>query len=339
MNIGVLGAGSWGIALAVLLHGKGHKLTMWEFSPEAARFLNEKRELPTKLPGVTIPQDIVITNDISELLTSAELVLCVVPSQTMRQTLKAAAAQTPQEAFDKIKGWIMASKGIEIGTLELMTDVLMDEIPGLKADRCAVLSGPSHAEEVSRGIPTTVAAASENSELALLIQENFSTKTFRVYTNDDMRGVELAASIKNVIAVAAGIIDGMGFGDNTKGALMTRGIAEMMRLGRKMGAKDSTFSGLAGIGDLITTCISRHSRNRRMGELIASGLTLEQALAQMTMVAEGVETARSAYALSQKIGIEMPITTEVYKALFEGKPVKEAVRDLMMRDTKPEFWG
>jgi len=153
-----------------------------------------------------------------------------------------------------------------------------------------------------------------------------------------MRGVELAASIKNVIAVAAGIIDGMGFGDNTKGALMTRGIAEMMRLGRKMGAKDSTFSGLAGIGDLITTCISRHSRNRRMGELIASGLSLKEALSKMTMVAEGVETARSAYALSQKENIEMPITTEVYKALFDGKPIKEAVRDLMMRETKPEFW-
>jgi glycerol-3-phosphate dehydrogenase (NAD(P)+) len=339
MNIGILGAGSWGIALAVLLHKKGHRLTMWEFSPEAARFLSEERELPTKLPGVTIPQDIVITNDISEPLASADLVICVVPSQTMRQTLKAAAAKTPRDALDKIKGWIMASKGIETGTLELMTDVLMDEIPGLKTDRIAVLSGPSHAEEVSRGIPTTVAAASENQELAVLIQENFSTNTFRIYTNNDMRGVELAASIKNVIAVAAGVIDGMGFGDNTKGALMTRGIAEMMRLGRKMGAKDSTFSGLAGIGDLITTCISRHSRNRRMGELIANGLTIEQALAQMTMVAEGVETARSAYALAQKIGIEMPITTEVYKALFEGKPVKEAVRDLMMRDTKPEFWG
>jgi glycerol-3-phosphate dehydrogenase (NAD(P)+) len=312
---------------------------MWEYSPEAARFLDEKRELPTKLPGITIPADVVVTNDINALLTPAELVLCVVPSQTMRQTLKAAAAKTERAVLDKIKGWIMASKGIETGTLELMTDVLIDEIPGLAPDRCAVLSGPSHAEEVSRGIPTTIVAASENNVLAQLIQENFSTATFRVYTNDDMRGVELAASIKNVIAVAAGIIDGMGFGDNTKGALMTRGIAEMMRLGRKMGAKDSTFSGLAGIGDLITTCISRHSRNRRMGELIASGLTLEQALGKMTMVAEGVETARSAYALAQKIGIEMPITTEVYKALFEGKPVKEAVRDLMMRDTKPEFWG
>ncbi|MCL2182644.1 MAG: NAD(P)-dependent glycerol-3-phosphate dehydrogenase [Chitinispirillia bacterium] len=339
MNIGILGAGSWGIALAVLLHSKGHKLTMWEYSAEAARFLDEKRELPSKLPGIIIPQEIVITNDISALLTPADLVICVVPSQTMRQTLKTAAEKTPPEVLGGIKGWIMAAKGIETGTLKLMTDVLMDEIPNLKANRCAVLSGPSHAEEVSRGIPTTVAAASENPELAKLIQENFSTSTFRVYTNDDMRGVELAASVKNVIAVAAGIIDGMGFGDNTKGALMTRGIAEMMRLGRKMGAKDATFSGLAGIGDLITTCISRHSRNRRMGELIASGLTLEQALSKMTMVAEGVETARSAYALAQKIGIEMPITTEVYKTLFEGKSAKDAVKDLMMRDTKPEFWG
>jgi glycerol-3-phosphate dehydrogenase (NAD(P)+) len=338
MNIGILGAGSWGIALAVLLHSKGHRVTMWEFSPEAARFLDEKRELPTKLPGIVIPPEVRITNSIAELFGNAELVLCVVPSQTMRQTLKNAAKEVGKSVFDGIKGWVMASKGIEIGTLELMTDVLIDEIPGLGADRVAVLSGPSHAEEVSRGIPTTIVAASENQELAQLIQESFSTATFRVYTNDDMRGVELAASIKNVIAVAAGIIDGMGFGDNTKGALMTRGIAEMMRLGRKMGAKDSTFSGLAGIGDLITTCISRHSRNRRMGELIASGLSLSEALSKMTMVAEGVETARSAYALSQKIGIEMPITTEVYKALFDGKPIKEAVRDLMMRETKPEFW-
>jgi glycerol-3-phosphate dehydrogenase (NAD(P)+) len=311
---------------------------MWEFSPEAARFLDEKRELPTKLPGIIIPPEVTITDSMAELFGDSELVLCVVPSQTMRQTLKTAVATVDKSALDGIKGWVMASKGIETGTLELMTDVLIDEIPGLGTDRVAVLSGPSHAEEVSRGIPTTIVAASENQVLALLIQESFSTATFRVYTNDDMRGVELAASIKNVIALAAGIIDGMGFGDNTKGALMTRGIAEMMRLGRKMGAKDSTFSGLAGIGDLITTCISRHSRNRRMGELIASGLSLNEALSKMTMVAEGVETARSAYALSQKIGIEMPITTEVYKALFDGKPIKEAVRDLMMRETKPEFW-
>ena len=338
MNIGVLGAGSWGIALSVLLHKKGHKLCMWEYSGEAARFLDEKRELPSKLPGIIIPQDVEITNNISKMLDMAELVLCVVPSQTMRQTLKTAVKESNPAAIAKINGWIMASKGIEIGTLKLMTDVLTDEIPGLNADKMAVLSGPSHAEEVSRDMPTTVVAASENMKLAELIQEQFSTDSFRIYTNDDMRGVELAASIKNVIALAAGITDGMGFGDNTKGAIMTRGIAEMMRLGAKMGARDSTFSGLAGIGDLITTCISRHSRNRKMGELLAQGLTLDQALERMTMVAEGVQTTKSAYELAKKIGIEMPITAELYKMLFEGKPAKEAVRDLMMRETKPEFW-
>lgn len=338
MNIGVLGAGSWGIALSVLLHKKGHKLCMWEYSAEVARFLNEKRELPSKLPGIIIPQDVEITNSISKMLETAQLVLCVVPSQTMRQTLKTAAKETDPAALAKIDGWIMASKGIETSTLKLMTDVLTDEIPGLPPDKIAVLSGPSHAEEVSRDMPTTVVAASENKKLAELIQEQFSTDSFRIYTNDDMRGVELAASIKNVIALAAGITDGMGFGDNTKGAIMTRGIAEMMRLGRKMGARDSTFSGLAGIGDLITTCISRHSRNRRMGELLAQGLTLDEALERMTMVAEGVQTTKSAYELAKKIGIEMPITAELYKMLFEGKPAKEAVRDLMMRETKPEIW-
>jgi len=311
---------------------------MWEYSGEAARFLDEKRELPSKLPGIIIPQDVEITNNISKMLDMAELVLCVVPSQTMRQTLKTAVKESNPAAIAKINGWIMASKGIEIGTLKLMTDVLTDEIPGLNADKMAVLSGPSHAEEVSRDMPTTVVAASENMKLAELIQEQFSTDSFRIYTNDDMRGVELAASIKNVIALAAGITDGMGFGDNTKGAIMTRGIAEMMRLGAKMGARDSTFSGLAGIGDLITTCISRHSRNRKMGELLAQGLTLDQALERMTMVAEGVQTTKSAYELAKKIGIEMPITAELYKMLFEGKPAKEAVRDLMMRETKPEFW-
>ncbi|MFP4164661.1 MAG: NAD(P)H-dependent glycerol-3-phosphate dehydrogenase [Chitinispirillaceae bacterium] len=338
MNISILGAGSWAIALAVILHKRGHKIRMWEFSTEAAEFLQQRRELPSKLPGITIPEDIQITNSISDAFESAELVLCVVPSQTMRSTLKTAVKQVKKSVVDNVKGWVMAAKGIECGTLKLMTDILLDEIPDLSESRIAVLSGPSHAEEVSKEMPTTIVAASKNKQLAQLIQENFSTETFRVYTNTDMKGVELAASVKNVIALAAGITDGMGFGDNTKGALLTRGIAEMMRLGRKMGAQDSTFSGLAGIGDLITTCISRHSRNRRMGELIAQGYSLDEALEHMTMVAEGVETARSVYELSGKLDIEMPITTQVYKMLFEGKPAREAARDLMMRETKPEFW-
>lgn len=312
---------------------------MWEYDSGAAEFLQKRRELPSKLPGVTIPQEVEIVNDIAAAVNMAQLVLCVVPSQTMRSTMQSVAKLVKPQALDKIEGWVIASKGIESGTLKLMTDVVADEIPGLGLNRIAALSGPSHAEEVSKEIPTSVVAASESHQLALLVQEQFSTMTFRIYTNDDMRGVELAASIKNVIALAAGICDGMGFGDNTKGALMTRGIAEMMRLGRSMGARDATFSGLAGIGDLITTCISKHSRNRQMGELIAQGCTLDQALERMTMVAEGVQTARSAYELSKKMNIDMPITMEVYKVLFENKPAQEAVRDLMMRESKSELWG
>ncbi len=339
MNITILGGGSWGIALAVLLCGKNHSVRMWEFSPKDAAMLREKREHVLKLPGIKIPQDVIITSDIKEAIDSSEFVLCVVPSQTMRKTCKTLVASVEASTLNAVKGWIIASKGIECTTLKLMTEVLVEEIPGLTGDKLVVLSGPSHAEEVSRNIPTTVVAASESQELASRIQKECSTDTFRIYTNNDPRGVELAASVKNVIALAAGICDGLGLGDNTKGALLTRGMAEIVRLGHKMGAAEQTFFGLAGVGDLITTCISKHSRNRNMGELIASGLTLEQALGKMVMVAEGVETAKSAYALAQRYQIEMPITTEVYKTLFEGKPVKEAVRDLMMRESKPERWG
>jgi glycerol-3-phosphate dehydrogenase (NAD(P)+) len=338
MNIGILGAGSWAIALAVLLHKKGHTLTMWEYSVKDTEMLNRDREHKIKLPGIRLPESIIITNDITKAVEKNELVVCAVPSQTMRSTIKALVKSAQQSDIDKVNGWIMVAKGIETGTLKLMTDVLLEEIPGITNNNIVALSGPSHAEEVSRDIPTTVVAASENNTLALLVQEQFSTDNFRIYTNSDMRGVELSGSVKNVIALAAGICDGLGFGDNTKGALLTRGIAEMMRLGKKMGAQESTFSGLAGIGDLITTCISKHSRNRNMGELIASGLSLEEALGKMTMVAEGVQTAKSVYELSKKLEIEMPITQEVYKTLFEGKNAKAAARDLMIRVAKPEWW-
>lgn len=339
MNITILGGGSWGIALSVLLSDKKHSVRMWEFSPKDAAMLCEKREHALKLPGIKIPSSVIITSDIKEAIDSSEFVLCVVPSQTMRKTCKTLVASVDASTLNAVNGWIIASKGIECTTLKLMTEVLVEEIPGLTSSKLVVLSGPSHAEEVSRNIPTTVVAASENQELASRIQKECSTDTFRIYTNNDPRGVELAASVKNVIALAAGICDGLGLGDNTKGALLTRGMAEIVRLGHKMGAAEQTFFGLAGVGDLITTCISKHSRNRNMGELIASGLTLDQALSKMVMVAEGVETAKSTYALAQRYKIEMPITTEVYKTLFEGKPVKEAVRDLMMRESKPERWG
>lgn len=338
MNITILGGGSWAIALAVMLRGKGHDIRMWEFNPKDADMLRARREHPQKLPGIKLPPDVAISSDVREAMASAEYVLCVVPSQTMRATCKAVVAALKRESIDSIQGWVIAAKGIECGTLKLMTGVLSDEIPGLSADRMVVLSGPSLAAEVSRGIPTTVVAASKNLDLALKIQKEFSTDTFRVYTNNDVVGVELAASVKNVIALAAGICDGLGLGDNTKGALLTRGMAEIVRLGTKMGAQEHTFFGLAGMGDLITTCISRHSRNRNMGEIIASGVPLKDALAKAVMVAEGVETARSTYELSKRYDIEMPITTEVYKALFEDKPVKEAVKGLMLRESKPERW-
>jgi glycerol-3-phosphate dehydrogenase (NAD(P)+) len=338
MNIAILGAGSWAVALSVLLHRRTHAVTMWEYNTADAQSLDRTRELPRKLPGVKVPPDILVTSDIALSVRAVQIVVCAVPSQTMRSTMKLLAASVPKDTIDAVKGFVIVAKGIETGTLKLMSDVVIDELPGVDIGRIAVLSGPSHAEEVSRNIPTTVVAASQNNALAVLVQESFSTESFRIYTNPDLRGVELSGSVKNIIAIAAGICDGLGFGDNTKGALLTRGIAEMMRLGRKLGAQPSTFSGLAGIGDLITTCISRHSRNRKIGELVASGLSREQALGQMTMVAEGVETTRSVYQLAAKLGIEMPITQEVYNTLFEGKDARIAARDLMHRESKPEWW-
>lgn len=338
MNIGILGAGSWAIALAVMLHKKGHRLNMWEFNSKDAEMLVKERENKLKLPGIHLPEDIEIVNDIRATVAFSDMIICAVPSQTMRSTMKTIASTVQQQDIDKIQGWIIVAKGIETSTLKLMSDVITEEIPYLTNEKIAVLSGPSHAEEVSRDIPTTIVAASENLALAEKVQVNFSTDSFRIYTNTDMRGVELSGSVKNIIALAAGICDGLGFGDNTKGALLTRGIAEMMRLGKKMGAQIETFSGLAGIGDLITTCISKHSRNRKMGELIASGLSLDEALSKMTMVAEGVQTTVSVYNLANKLGIEMPITQEVYKTLFEGKNPLAATKDLMSRESKPEWW-
>ncbi len=338
MNVGILGAGSWGIALSVLLERRGHTVRMWEFSERDAHMLKTTREHRVKLPGIIIPEAIQITNDINEVVSQSDHLLCVVPSQTMRATMRLIVKSVSQSAIDAVQGWIIASKGIEVGSLSLMTEVILQEIPGIKLDKILVLSGPSHAEEVSRHIPTAVVAASPNYALATRVQNEFSNETFRIYTNNDVVGVELSASVKNVIAIAAGICDGLGFGDNTKGAILTRGMVEMIRLGRKMGADEQTFTGLAGIGDLITTCISRHSRNRNVGEMIGSGMTIEQALGNLTMVAEGVETTKSVYQLSQRHGIEMPITTEVYRTLFEGKSAKHAARDLMIREWKPERW-
>lgn len=336
MKIGILGAGSWGIALAVLLQKKGHKISMWEFNPDEAGLLTEKREHKDKLPGIVIPTEVEITSDVRRTVQASECLICAVPAQKMRGALRHLASECSPRERQQVMAWVIVAKGIECETLKLLTDVLAEELPDVPAEKHVVLSGPSHAEEVSRHIPTTVVAASSNARLAITIQEQFSTETFRIYTNDDVRGVELAGSVKNVIAVAAGICDGLGLGDNSKGALLTRGLVEMTRLGVKLGAREETFSGLAGMGDLITTCISRHSRNRKFGEMIGAGCSYQEALDRMVMVAEGVETTRSVYALARKHEIDMPITEQVYLTLFEQKSPRTAVHDLMVREHKPE---
>lgn len=336
MKIGILGAGSWAIALAALLEKNSHSVGLWEFNKAEADLIREKREHPVKLPGVFLADSIIVSTDLNDIFDETDFVIIAVPTQFVRATLQSVKAAISSEKLERVLGWVIVSKGIENGTNALLTDIAVTEIPAITKDNLAVLSGPSHAEEVGRGVPTTVVAASENLELASRIQEEFSTDRFRIYTNSDIVGVELAGSVKNVIALAAGICDGLNFGDNTKGALLTRGMVEMARLGMAMGADEHTFSGLAGFGDLITTCFSKHSRNRQMGELLASGLTLSQALEKMTMVAEGVTTVKSLYSLSQEREIDMPITSEIYKVLYEDKSTEQAVMELMQRDSKPE---
>jgi glycerol-3-phosphate dehydrogenase (NAD(P)+) len=332
IRITVLGGGSWGTALTVLLASKGHSVALWEFVPERAEAMRTCRENRLMLPGIGIPDEVLITSDIAEACRGSEHLLLVVPSHALRQT----AASLVEHKIGPLPVTI-ATKGIEETTLKRMSEVAA-EVLGRRADGICVLVGPSHAEEVSRGVPTTVVASSADRGLAEAAQEIFMTPTFRVYTNADMIGVEVGVSLKNVVAIAAGMCDGLGFGDNTKGALLTRGLAEITRLGVKMGARQETFSGLAGIGDLITTCISRHSRNRHVGEQMARGKTLDEVLAGMVMVAEGVRTTKSAVALAAKHDVEMPIAGEVHEILFRGKSARQAMKDLMLRGRKPEIW-
>jgi glycerol-3-phosphate dehydrogenase (NAD(P)+) len=331
-KIAVLGGGSWGTALAVLLESRGHAVRLWEFFPERAEALRLERENRAMLPGIRIPEKVDVTSDLGEALDDAEAVVFVVPSHVLRATAEAVSPLLSGEPI-----LVIATKGIEETTLMRMSEVVAEVTPAAR-DRIAVLVGPSHAEEVSRGLPTTVVASCVSQDTAELVQATFMTPAFRVYTNTDVVGVETGVSLKNVIAIAAGISDGLGFGDNTKGALLTRGLAEMTRLGVKMGARQETFSGLAGIGDLITTCTSRHSRNRYVGQEIGRGRTLDEVLSEMVMVAEGVRTTRSAAGLADRHDVEMPITLEVYSILYDNKPAKQAIRDLMLRSPKPEIW-
>ncbi|PNV59763.1 NAD(P)H-dependent glycerol-3-phosphate dehydrogenase [Clostridium sp. chh4-2] len=326
-NIGIIGAGSWGIALSLLLHNNGHKVTVWSALEQEIAELNEKHEHHS-LPGVKLPEQMNFTVDLETAMKDKDLLVLAVPSVYTRQT----ARQMNQFCKD---GQIIVNvaKGIEEATLMTLSDIIEEEIPSANV---AVLSGPSHAEEVSRGLPTTCVVGAHNKETAERIQNLFMSPVFRVYTSPDMLGIEIGASLKNVIALAAGIADGLGYGDNTKAALITRGITEIARLGMEMGGKFQTFCGLTGIGDLIVTCASMHSRNRRAGILIGQGYSMEEAMKEVKMVVEGVYSAKAALKLSIKYQVPMPIIEQVNAVLFDGKSAADAVGQLMLRDKKLE---
>lgn len=327
-KIGILGAGSWGIALSVLLHGNGHEITVWSIIREEVEMLQEKREHVSKLPGVKLPDDMNFTNDLEEAMAEKDVLVLAVPSPFTRSTVR-----SMKPYLTKGQLVVNVAKGIEETTLMTLSEQIEEELPEAEV---AVLSGPSHAEEVGRGIPTTVVVGAKKKETAEYLQNIFMNQVFRVYTSPDIMGIELGGSLKNVIALAAGIADGLGYGDNTKAALITRGIAEMTRLGVKMGGKMETFAGLTGMGDLIVTCASMHSRNRRAGILIGQGKTMQEAMDEVQMVVEGVYSAKAGLKLAKKYDISMPIVAEVNAVLFDGKPAKEAVNELMMREGTSE---
>ena len=327
-KISVLGAGSWGTALAVVLHKNGHEVTIWSIAQNEIDMLKKEREHKDKLPGVKIAEEIGLTTDLKEAISGRDMLVVAVPSPYIRSTAKSMAPYVEDGQL-----LVSVAKGIEEGTLMTLSAILEQEIPQAEV---AVLCGPSHAEEVGIGLPTTLVAGAKRKETAELVQSTFMNEVLRVYTSPDVLGMELGASLKNVIALAAGMADGLGYGDNTKAALITRGISEIGRLALKMGAKYETLSGLTGIGDLIVTCASKHSRNRKAGMLIGEGYTMEEAMKEVKMVVEGVYSAKAAMELSAKYDVSMPIIEQVNEVLFDGKSAKEAVMDLMLRDKKPE---
>lgn len=327
-KVSVIGAGSWGTALAVLLSKNGHSVTVWSILEDEVEMLSVEREHKSKLPGVKIPQDILFTTELSEAVSDKELVVLAVPSPYTRST-----ARNMRPYVGEGQLIVTVAKGIEEDTLMIQTEVVEDEIPQAEV---AVLSGPSHAEEVGRFLPTTVVAGAKTKESAEKVQNFFMNEVFRVYTSPDMLGIELGGSLKNVIALAAGMSDGLGFGDNTKAALITRGIAEMGRLALAMGAKVETLSGLSGIGDLIVTCASQHSRNRKAGMLMGQGYSMKEAMKEVKMVVEGVYSARAAIALAEKYQVDMPIIEQVNQVLFHGQSARDAVLELMLRDKRKE---
>ncbi|HTK75401.1 MAG TPA: NAD(P)H-dependent glycerol-3-phosphate dehydrogenase [Gemmataceae bacterium] len=324
MTFAILGAGAWGTAIARhLAELPSHHVRLWCARPTTADELRSHRENRPLLPGVTIPDSVEITADFDRAVAAADVCVGAVPTVHMRSAFTPFAGKYPATV-----PWLSLAKGVEIETFLRPTQIA-ERV--LKAERLAVLSGPSHAEEVSRGLPTSLVAASADSELAHWVQTAFTSERFRVYTNADVIGVELAGALKNVVGIAAGICDGLGFGDNAKAALLTRGLVEMARFGIALGAEHATFYGLAGVGDLMTTCFSPHGRNRRVGQRLAAGESLADILSSTTMVAEGVYTTRSVYERTLAMGVEMPILSEVYRVLYQGKPPLQAVSDLMLR--------
>lgn len=331
MKVTVLGGGTWGATLAVLLHENKNEVRVWEFDPAVVDKLSRLRTHP-RLPHLVVPEGMEITNDLGEALDGSEAIVCAVPAAHLRTTSQAVA-----KAGYNNQLFVICSKGIEQGTHALLNEVAEQELGPGSSGRIGLLSGPSHAEEVSRRVPTAITAASSDLAVAEQIRDLFMGPTFRVYTQTDMLGVELAASLKNVIAIACGVADGLGFGDNSKAALVTRGLSELLRLGVAMGAKPETFFGLAGVGDLVVTCMSPHSRNWRFGSLMGQGNTPEQALEHVGMVVEGYYTVRAAVELAQSQGVDMPITQAVADVLFHGKSVRDMVPILMEREPKSEM--
>ncbi len=332
-RIAVVGAGSWGTTLANLLAKKGHDVRLWSFETDVTLAINERRENSVYLAGVSLDDRLEASSDLAATVLGASVVVSVSPSQHVRQVMGQAAG-----ALDDARLVVSASKGIETRSLQTMDEVLQDVLPARLRGKLCFLSGPSFAAEVSREQPTAVTVASRSSDTARRAQELFQTDYFRVYTSHDVTGVELGGALKNVMALAAGMAAGLGLGHNTRAALITRGLAEMSRLGIVLGANPLTFAGLAGMGDLILTCTGELSRNRTVGFALGQGRSLEDVLGEMRMVAEGVETSRAARALAEREGIEMPIVAEVYAVLFEGRSPSTAVRNLMLREPKPELW-
>jgi len=328
-KIGVIGGGSWGTALAILLAKKGLSVDLWLRDKTQCQEISFSKENVKYLPGVIMPNNINVTNDLDLVVKGKEVIVLAVPSHGVREILKNIKSKIPKDQII-----VNVAKGIETDSLLRISEIVLEEIPMAKY---TVLSGPSHAEEVAKDMPTTVVVASKEKIIAEYVQDLFIAPKFRVYTNPDVAGVEIGGSLKNVIALGAGISDGLGYGDNTKAAIMNRGIIEITRLGEKMGANKMTFAGLSGIGDLIVTCTSMHSRNRKAGIKIGQGLSMEEAIKSIGMVVEGIKTTKAAFKLSEKYGVKMPITEEIFNVLYNGAEVKNAVISLMLRDRTHEI--